>query len=482
MNKLYLIDNIYEEEKNRIILYFSKNPLTKKKEFIYIEKFNPSFIIDISKEICENLLSDFKKNIKIEKEENKCIIFAKNYTILQKCSKILSISTNKNIILIEPQRQFLIKKEWSYFDMFTVISKNKIKKINNENKINLAIKEYIKNLDFNEQKILIPIVAKRLILSNILKTKPYENIRNEQILNILFENNFFKKKLVLKNLSKIEYKKKYLSNKKTIDLDFSNIWPYLLQKEYNNISYETMNCKCCKPKSIFETNVLSSSLIEVNFLKNGYYFISKNKNWGNYFHKNNKNKENRINFMKINKLNEIPIGPFYENQKEQIPLIDAFNLTKEKDIKITNKKNSLNWYCREKESFVSEIIHDLKKRLTNIEISINLSNSANNVNTLANGLENTPNFILYITEYKLLNDLLEEIPRFMVHKNTKFYDPLVSENIIYLQKDTLIKVSENKYRFIYNDQKIYTKDKNFIKKINNYFPKINLPIPRLITN
>ena len=482
MNKLYLIDNIYEEEKNRIILYFSKNPLTKKKDFTYIEKFNPYFIIDISKEICENLLSDFKKNIKIEKEDNKCIIIAKNHTILQKCSKILSISTNKNIILIEPQRQFLIKKNWSYFDMFTVVSKNKIKKINNENKINLAIKEYIKNLDFNEQKLLIPIVAKRLILSNILKTKPYENIRNEQILNILFENNFFEKKLVLKNLSKIEHKKEYIPNKKTIDLDFSNIWAYLLQKEFNNISYETINCSCCKPKNIFETNTLSTSLVEVNFLKNGYYFISQNKSFSNKYHKENSKKENRLEFLKINKIKQIPTGPFFENQKEKIPLIDAISLIEQEDIELINQNNEINWYCKKNESFVSKIIHQITNRLKNIEFSINLSNSANNTKTLGNGLESNPNFILYLTEYKLLNDLLEEIPKFMIHKESKFYEPIVSENIINLQKETLIKVSENKHRFIYNNQKVYTKDKKFIKKINNYFPKINLPIPRLITN
>jgi hypothetical protein len=68
----------------------------------------------------------------------------------------------------------------------------------------------------------------------------------------------------------------------------------------------------------------------------------------------------------------------------------------------------------------------------------------------------------------------------MIHKNTKFYDPLIEKALKNIKLETLEKIDIN-HKTILNKQNIITKDKEFINKVNNYFPKINLPIPKLIT-
>jgi len=484
MNNLYLTNTVYENEKNRIILYFSKNPFSSKFEYVEKEKFFPEINIDLPKEFLQKILSDFRKKIKIEKiTDNLCKITSKNYKILQQCSKILSLTTSKNILLIEPERQFLIKKNWSYYDIFVHVNKTKINKIRDYDVTNKAIKEYITNIDEFSKKKITPIITRRFMLSNLLKVKPEYNIKNDEILNILFENNFFESRLVLKSKSTIDFSKKDEFIKNTINMDFSNIWAYLLQNDFYNISYETINCSCCKPKDVFSTNTLPSSLVEVEFLNTGTYFLSKNKEWSKNYHKNNENKKNRDNYKKNNKLKENPVGPFFRNQREQIMLFDAIGLLEDKEIILTNKNNNLSWFCEKKESFVSKLIHSIKNKLTQIETSINLSTYANYSKTINSlELENNTNFIIYITQYKLLTDLLEEIPKFMLHKNTKFYDPIIENAIKSIKLETINKINIDNSRLIEQTEKISTKNINFVNKVNSYFIKINLPIPKLITN
>ncbi|MDD4662488.1 MAG: hypothetical protein PHR48_01285 [Candidatus ainarchaeum sp.] len=485
MDNLYLTNTVYENERNRIILYFSKNPFSTKSEYVEKEKFFPEINIDLPKDFLQKILSDFRKKINIEKiKENLCKITSKNYKILQQCAKILSLATSKNILLIEPERQFLIKRNWSYYDVFVQVNRNKINKIRDYDVTNKAIKEYLTNIDDFSKKKITPTITRRLMLSNLLKVKPEYNIKNDEILNILFENNFFENRLVLKNKSTIDFSKKNELIKNTINMDFSNIWAYLLQDDFYNISYETINCNCCKPKELFSTNTLSSSLVEVMFLNNGTYFLSKNKEWSRNYHKNNSCKENRDNYKKTNGLREYPVGPFFKNQKEQILLFDAVRLLEEKEITLTyNNNNNISWFCEKKESFVSKLIHFIKNKLNQIETSINLSTYANyskNINSLE--LENNTNFIIYITQYKLLTDLLEEIPKFMLHRNTKFYDPEIEKAIKSIKLETINKINTDNCRLIEQTEKISTKSIGFVNKVNSYFIKINLPIPKLITN
>jgi hypothetical protein len=481
MEQLYLTNCIYESEKERVISYFSKDPY-KKYDFIYKEKFHPFFYIDIPKELAQKILSDFKKDIKIEKEEKNLKITGRNKEILNQCYKILSFSTSKKILLIDVERQYLLEKEWSYYDLFIIIARNRVKKIET-NTISSVVKKYINPFLKEEQIKFIEKLTKNFLLRNILKIKLTSNINNNEIVNTLFENIYFKNKLTLENNSQVEYKIKDKEINQSLKVDFSNVWPYFLTKDFYNIGPETINCNCCKPKKISDINILSNSLIDVKFKRNGFYFLSKDADWSYLFHKQKINTiENRLNYKKNNGLKEFPIGPFYINQSEKIPLIDVVNLIEENEIEIMDENSKINWYCLKTESSLSKIINDLLKKLKSIEKSINLSTSITYNSSFKNKLEHNPLFIQYITEYKLITDLIEEIPRFLEHKNTKFYNPLISNTIKYIKLETVQKIDVQERRYLIERDKIIFKEKKFIEKINNYFPKINLPVPKLVIN
>jgi len=477
----------YENEKNRILLYFSEDPSSQKYDFVYKEKFNPYFYIDLPQELLTKLLLEFKGDIKIEKQISNVIkIAAKNFEILQKCSKIISISTNKNIILLEPERQYLLNNQWSYFDQFCVTHENKIKKINNTNEIHFVIKKITDNLIDSEKLKISTTLTKKLIISNLLNIKPSSEIPNDQILNQLFENYFYKKGIVLKNHPIISIPKIKNIQKNSYSLDFSTLLAHYLKKEHYNVGYETINCSCCKPIKIYDTNTLSNSLVEVMFLKNGIYFISNDKGFAKEYHNLDSRKENRLIYMCENKIKDLPCGPFFEQEKILIPLNDAIPLIESNDARFTNENNKLNWYCKNQESFISEIISKIINRLKIIEESISISNYMNYSKKISSKLEYNFSYTLYMTEYAILSDLLKEIPSFMAHTNTKFYDPLVSKAIKSIKREIIIKSSPNQEipRYIEhqssNKEEIYFKDKSFILNVNNYFKKINLPIPKLV--
>jgi len=487
MEKLYLLNSVYENEKNRIVLYFSNNLLSSKFDFTYKEKFNPYFYIDIPLELGKKLLYEFKGDIKIEVIElNKIKVKARNYDILQKCSKIISISTSKNIILLEPERQYLLNNNWSYYDTFCITHENKIKKIKDENDLHIAIKNITNNLSDHEKTKICTSVTRKLITSNLLYINPDNEIPNDQILNILFENNFYKNTLVLKNRPIVSIPRRQESIKKSYCLDFSNVLPHLLLKERYNIGFETINCSCCKPNRIFDLNTLSNSLVEVRFERNGFYFISTNKQFRYQYHKEDARKENRLVYMHENKIKDLPCGPFFFGEKQQIPLSDAIRLSEIGDVTITNENNKLNWYCLKNESFISEIISRLINRLKIIEKSISISNYLNYSTKVSSELDNNFAYTLYMTEYALLSDLLSEIPRFMAHTNTKFYTPEVANAIKAIKQEMVIKACPPEHtspRFIETEKEnILVTSKSFVLDVNTYFTKLNLPIPKLVVN
>lgn len=480
MEQLYLIDCIYEWNNERVITYFSKDPYTRKYDFVFKEKFHPYFYTDLPKEIALSLLSDFKKKVEILKEGNKLKIIGKNKEIINKCYKIISLSTSKKILLIEPEREYLNEKNWSYYDLFLIISNRKIKKIENNN-LSSIVKKYINPFLKEEQMRLIEKLTSKILLHNLLKINPKNNITNSEILNILFENEFFKHKIIPKKDQEIEYIQNTAKFKDLISIDFSNIWPYLLTNNFYNIGFETINCDCCRPKKYTDINVLSSSLVNVRFKKDGFYFISKDKEWAKYkYHKENDFKENRENYKKQNRLKTIPVGPFFKEDIAKIPLLDAYALLKQDAAEINLENCNFTWHCLRKESFISKIVKELLEKQKNIEKSINLSNTITYSSSFKNNLEKNPLFIQYFTEYKLINDLIEEIPKFLENKNTKFYNPIIANTIKYIKFEMINKIDIQDEKYIIEKEKVIFKDKENIKKINTFFPKINLPIPKLI--
>lgn len=481
-NRLCLLNSVYEKDKARVVLYFGKDPLSNSYNFVFKSNFYPYFVIDIKSELVLELLSEFKKDISIKSLEKKTKVLARDFETLQKIGKILQQATGKNVILIEPERQFLIKNNWSYYDSFFV-SKDRVTRINNQDFIHFAINNYTTNLEDKEKIKLIEPLTKKLILSNILKVKPEVNIKNDQILNTLFENEFFSNELILQNTNNFYYQTKESYIKDHINLDFSNVLPYLLTNRFSNVGYETLNCSCCLPKEIFEENVLSSSLVKVEFTKHGFYFLSCDDSWARSYHNNHEKKENRESYKKQNKLLKVPVGPFSKGETEYILLSDAVKLLKDKEIKILGDKDKLLWTCKKKESFVSRIINELISKQQRIEESINISSvvsySSGDFKN-SKSLEENPLYLQYLTEYSLINSLIEEIPKFLQHKNTKFYSPEIDCTIKSIKYNTLNQINKEEELLLVNTNNIQLRNKKLLSKINQAFPKMNLPIPRLV--
>lgn len=481
MEKYFLVNVTYDNEKSKIILYFTKDLENQNKiNYIYSEKFYPSFIIDLNKSLVKDLLYEFSKEIIIKEKEEKTKVYARNQEILERCKKILQLSTNKNILLIESERQFLIENNWSYYDSFCLINRNKINKIFSSSLTNTnhIIKNMINKLDLKIEA-RIHKISKKIIFTNYLKKKISSDITYTQAINYLLENYFYKNNIIQpqESISQPEYKKKDEVN--TIKIDFTKTWAHYLITEEYNIGYETLNCDCCKPKSIYDINVLPHSLVEARFIKNGYYFLAKDYLWAKEFHKNNKDKDKRERYKKQNKLITIPIGPFYKNDTKKIQLIDGLWLYDNKEIEIIDNQE-YKWFCKNKKSFLSYIIEDIINIKNSIDKSIELTTklnySNNNLNKI-NCLEKNITFYLYLSEQKIFDKLLKEIILFIQNKNTKFYMSDLDKAIKSIKQKTYDNISKEEHRYKIRKETIITKDKGLLKKINNYFPKINIPLP-----
>jgi len=482
-NRLCLLDCNYEKERARVVLYFGKDPLDKSYEFVYKCSFFPYFTVGLKNELVSELLFDFKKDISIKSIEDKTKVLARDFETLAKTAKLLQQTTGKNIILIEPERQFLVRNNWSYYDSF-LVSKDILNKVNSEDFIHSAISNYTKRIDEEERIKLVVPLTRKLLLSNLLKVKPESNIKNDQILNTLFENEFFYAELTLRNANNFYYQTKKQYIKEHINLDFSNVLPYLLTNRFGNIGYDTLNCPCCKPKDIFDENVLPSSLVKVEFNKSGFYFVSCDESWALEYHNSKEKKENRECYKKQNGLLSYPIGPFTKGETEYILLTDAVRMSNTNECKILDCKDWLSWTCKRQESFVSRLINELIRKQQGIEGSINISSTLGYGSgdfKSSRALEENPLYIQYLTEYSLLNSLIEEIPRFLQHKNTKFYSLEIDNAIRSITYDTISKINKGNEVLLLNKNSMQLRNKKLLVKINQAFPRMNLPIPRLVT-
>ena len=214
----------------------------------------------------------------------------------------LKSAVDVSYLLINPERQFLVSKEWSYFDCFSLENgKPEKKAFNGTPKIKLD--GFNKDLDviaeelLHEDEKLMNDFLEKVILSNILAVEPtiLPNSCLEQS-EILLENMFFRNCFASPPALRAKPKNITGRNLPFYDaeaIDFSLVWLSLLVDEKQNIGFETLNCDCCKPISIDSENLFSNTLVEVSFLADGTYFESLSESWADSFHNNSPNKEDR---------------------------------------------------------------------------------------------------------------------------------------------------------------------------------------------
>lgn len=375
--KLFLSNVSYFDKRKEICLDFTNC----EKKISKCHVFFPSFHLKgISSETLEEMLSSFSSNsFKLLQENDAVKVVANRFSTLVELHIFLEKELNKKILLLSPERQFLILNNLSYFDSFT-LQNAELTRLNDFSFPETTTKFSLEPLQdvFSQLKEFDKPAAKKflntLIFSNILKT-PFEetplslNLQFETFLeNLLFKHSLEVHSDAKKVLSFREpFNKKKFSN--AIELDFSPVLSNLLIEK--NISFDSFNCDCCKPVSLYDSNVLPSSLVKVRFLEEGFYFDSQFRWFSEKFHLMHKNKSLRIRRKNEFFLNTFPVGPFFSGETAQIPLADALLLRENNSIELFNE-NRLQWHCLKKRAPLAEELSSLVTTSARIKKSLAL--------------------------------------------------------------------------------------------------------------
>lgn len=344
----YLSGVTYLPEKRQIVAEFTYGH--EKRSCRY--SFFPFLYLPKTGAVSSVLFSWDRKKIKLDEKDGSFEVIGSTMAELE---KILSSLGQKGIgfSAIEPERQFLLLSGWSFFDAFS-FENGSVQKTGSfpDNSALSAIEtgmSGIFGLLSRDSRESAMVFLKKICLSNILRLHPSRAMALDST-QVLFENWFFSNYKPIPNGFSVPGKKPLSFTGPGPLFDFSPVLAALFS--VNNLGIETINCECCTPSSVNDSNVLPDSLVKVEFLLNGFYFESKDPFWLEKFHSSNPFAGHRVNRMNEWFLSSIPAGPFYKNDVREMPLVDAKSLDK-KAVKIIGVE-SLSWSCRKKKSFLAE--------------------------------------------------------------------------------------------------------------------------------
>lgn len=507
---LFLDNVIYLPGKREIVAEFSN----ANEKFTQRFNFFPSMIVAHSSEkILHQIIAlyDSKKFISeklfgkvLSKNEGKPSekvgnnifkITGATFVDLQKLHTLILSSLKISPLLIEPERQFLIQKNWSYFDSFTLQNNELFKE---DKKIFPQIQNelFTKQLnDFSSDLLKdSPQTGKELIqkiaFSNILKI-PFTKVSLSEkfLLDSFFENVFFANNFTLNpsfEKALIDARTPNGNFSELTEIDFSPVFSDILTNSFYNISFDSINCGCCKPVASNAQNVLPTSFAEVEFLSDGLYFESSNIDWSNDYHQQHAFKQERLKRKTEWFLKFFPVGPFYRNQKQLIPLHDAIKLVEEQ--KATISFVNFSWFCAKKEGFVSKELKQLNKQIVvlNKLISQKALDFSKQFNLFSsNESEKDPEFVYFNSLKNALQSVYYLSPYFLSDNSSKFFCSEIASNIKCLQLLTLNKfsqfVEEKGFRNIYsNSQKAFVKTDSALELVEEFSEKQQLPQPEIV--
>jgi len=334
-NTAFLSRLSYRETQGKILCSFDSTVETHEFEFGFV----PEIRMPANKAVvalAENLVSPQGRAEFVQgKKGGFCAIRSQSVSSLKEAHALLSLSLRSPIPFLEPERQFLIEKNWTYFDLFSIAGVPE-KKHKNYFPPGTPLTEAILS-----GFLRIPI--------NRIPESPMD------IGKIMLENTAFAAHNFL-NIQ-VQQQERYFKNQKLVEVDFSEA---MLSRIFTaNLGSESINCDCCTPKDIREKNVLPCSLVEAEFLEDGFYFESTIPSFAYQFHLENPNKQSRNSRKKEFFLDCFPVGPFYCGQKQLVPLVDAKFLEKTNRAVINEEVSSLNWHCNQKKSALASLVESL---------------------------------------------------------------------------------------------------------------------------
>ena len=475
----YLFKVEYVEEKCEIICYFKDSSSQIAKRF----SFKPYFILDntINIEDIKKLLVFFDfKNFNICDYGSNKIVSSNSFNNLKKISQVIAFCSGKKYLVLEPERVFLIEKDWSYFDSFC-FEYNIPQKVFVEKDFSFFL---IPNIDFAEalninKKNLISLISQSA-LSNLLKLPIGELPENiDEQTESLLENIYFSNGVPItwkkenKVFSHIDFAP-YGLFEDFSEIDFSFVWLQTMTNNFFNIGKDVINCDCCKPVKIDDKNILPSSLIEIIPLEKDFFYISTSGSFSNLFNINNPNK--KIRRLKKNEfgLKNFPVGPLNSNNKYLVPLVDAIKLLDEKKV-VLSKNHSLLWSCTKKESFFSSEIKKLNEFIFSIENELKKYSS----NLL---FENSFDYFFASSLLSFSKNIFLNIPFHLTKPFSKFSSIDLAQTIVAVQESVLFKFKEfseqEGARIIYSTNKnVFLRSKYSLSLTRNFAKKLKLPRP-----
>ena len=437
----------YLEEKKSVLAEFSCAGFKR----TAILAFFPCFLVSkkaLSKESLKNEIS-LLGNQKFELIEiGDCFkVVSTNFSMLETLANNVFKSTGALAIMPSPERQFLIEKNWGFFDAFCLEETSK--GIVPAKAVSFGLPDVktdffseslpktisaLSKIDPEEANSILSLIAFSKILFLPLEKIPATGFLKQEI---FLENLFFRNNVAPLEIHKQELKEDHALQasfffRGTPEFDIAPLIPMLLTNACYNIGFETIDCACCNPGNHRAKNLLPSSLAEVEFLKDAFYFESPDSKFSDSFHENNPLKENRLRRKKEFFLNQIPTGPFSRNQFAEGPLFDALSLEQNKDARLAGFKEK-HWACLEKESFVSRAILETKSKIGEIDFFLEKSHekcfSKNNVISGFFSLEKDFSMKFALEYKKSLGFFLANLPAQLSNRESRFFNPVIADAV-----------------------------------------------------
>ncbi len=494
----FLTDVRYLEKKKCISAEFSNREHRRTEKISFFPKLlapKEGRAGELVREILSTL--DPQKS-RLEENKNAIEVSAATYSDLKRIRNALYSTLKVGIFGLEPERQFLLDKNWSYFDCFSLKGEAPEKtapRVPNSATSFTAepLDETIEQLahqDIKKAKELCNSIG----LSNLLRI-PLEKLSDSQqfVGEIFLENAFFRAGFPKPCAAeKSFFETSYSVNgvfSNVVEFDFSGVWVSLLTFPFFNIGVDSLNCSCCKPDSPFATNILPSSIAEVKFLQDAVYFESTLPSFSEEFHKNTCFKEKRIKYKQDFFLQSIPAGPFSKNDKVFVPMPDIKDLKENSIAEITGNYH-LQWKCEKKESFISKEINHISKAFSEADKGINnlKKNAFEEHGLAAEGIlsENADFlFLSSILESSLLvqRSMLSQLQN---HKSA-FFLPEIAKAINAIKHVAISEFrkmsSARKERFIYSrGSRAFVKSESPLQLAQSFAETSKLPVPKIAKN
>ena len=319
-----LVQASYSEEKSQIILVFSG----EKERLIERHLFHPLLFLPLHLpvDLLKKILFPLNGNIEIKKREKSIQLKAKNFETLKKAFHLIIKSFSINPSLIEPERQFLLLNNLNYFDSFQLKLEKLIKNNDEPNEdfiLNEINKSFSISLTPEELKLIKPKV-----INSILSRIPLNNDRTteQEFSDLISENILFKSCLAVNN--SYNHQTSLLKEKKII-LNLGFTWLSMIEEK----NFLELNCECCVPEHFNETNILSSSKLELKPLIDGLQYLSFT--------------------------GEVK-GTYFKNSVFKAFLKDALKMQEEGSAVISSNKH-LEWFCTKNKNAFLENLQEVKE-------------------------------------------------------------------------------------------------------------------------